>query len=164
MYSGSGATLTGAHSWFNSNTCFFGGTVGSTLYVNADRTLTITSSTGPHLFIQRSAIPVSSGATAAGDYAVRYGTDGRVTVRASGSNYTASVSSPFSIEGATCQLPAGTVIASFSGAATPLTGSHSWFNGTTCLYGGTTGSAVQVNTDGTLTVGSSTGPHLFDRI
>ncbi len=47
--------------------------------------------------------------------------------------------------------------------ALPPTGRHTWFNGD-CTYYSYVNSTVYVNSDGSLTVGTTSGPHIFERI
>jgi hypothetical protein len=99
---------------------------------------------------------------AIGDYSALYGTAGEVTVHVSGTGYTVSVKTPFKIEGATCTLPAASVLATFFGAGPHFLGSHFAFSSTTCLAtGGAGGISVYVNTDRTITLGTFAGPHLL---
>jgi hypothetical protein len=97
-----------------------------------------------------------------GDYNVIYATPGAVTVHASAAGFTVSVKAPFQVEGATCALPVGSVVATFSGAGPNFSGGHFAFNPTTCVGTGAAGGiAVFANTDGTITLGTFFGPHLL---
>ncbi len=163
-FTGTGIHRTGSHSTFGSASCLYSSYVGSSLYVNSDRTLTVTGATGPHLLTWRTPITTTSTPATTGDYGVRYGTDGVASIRQSGTNRTVSVSTPFGIEGSSCLLPASTVIANLTGSGTRFTGSHSTFGSATCQYSSYVGSTMYVNSDQSITLTTATGPHFFERL
>ncbi|MBS1837762.1 MAG: hypothetical protein JST64_08695 [Actinobacteria bacterium] len=49
-YPGVGTRLNGNHFGFNATSCAQGASYSSTIYVNSDRSLTVTGPTGPHMF------------------------------------------------------------------------------------------------------------------
>jgi hypothetical protein len=97
-----------------------------------------------------------------GDYAVTYATAGTVNIHQSGTNYTVSTTSPIRLEGATCTLPTGTVLATFTGTAPSFTATSYIFGTTNCFeYSWTTGTAY-LNTDNSISIPSNTGWHLLN--
>ncbi len=162
-FNGAGPGFAGGHSVFDSTTCAYQGAVSVSVYLNNDDSITLGSSTGFHLLTKTAnASPVASPAVG-GDYSIIYGTAGGVTVHVSGNVYTVSVKTPFKIQGASCTLPAGTVIATFNGAGPGFAGGHSVFDSTTCAYQGAVSVSVYLNNDDSITLGSSTGFHLLTK-
>jgi len=106
--------------------------------------------------------PSTSISPVIGDYSTLYATAGEVSVHASGTTYTVSVKTPFRVEGATCALPVGTVVATFVGTGPHFIGSHFSFSPTTCVSsGGLGGISVLVNSDRSITLGTLFGTHLL---
>ncbi len=149
-FSGAGPTFSGGHTQFNPTTCAFYTTYGISVTLSSDGSLTL----GNHLLTKTAnASPVASPAVG-GDYSVVYGTAGEVTVHVSGDVYTVSVKTPFKIEGASCTLPAATVLATFSGAGPTFSGGHTQFNPTTCAFYTTYGISAYLNNDDSITLGN----------
>src|SRR5205814_1190170 len=99
-----------------------------------------------------------------GDYDVRYATAGSVTIHASSDGpYSISVTSPLGLLGATCNLPASAVLATFSGTSPSFHGTESFYDPTTCAFRTADGNyLMQLNSDGTLTSTYNSGEsHLF---
>ena len=145
--------LGGSYSGFDPTTCVHGGEFNSGLDVNDNGSLTIGLGSSYLLTKTANAADVSS-PTIGGDYDVTVGTSGSVTVTGSGGSYTVSVKAPFRLQGSACELPASTVIATFSRGAPPhLGGSYSGFDPTTCLHGGEFNSSLELNSDDSLTIG-----------
>ncbi|MCZ7631442.1 MAG: hypothetical protein M5U19_21370 [Microthrixaceae bacterium] len=160
---GTGTHRSGTHWGFNSATCAPGAAYSSKLYVNSDRSLTVTGPSGPHLFVRRESVPTQPSVDPVGTYGVHYGTAGTAVVHRADTKVTLSVGSGFAVEGASCSLAPTTVLGSYTGTGTTLSGTHFGFNSTTCTQGAAYSSKVHVNSDRSLTVTGPTGPHLFER-
>jgi Domain of unknown function (DUF4282)/Protein of unknown function (DUF2510) len=150
----------GGDAVFDHTTCAFLGSNAISAFANSDQSITIGSPTGFHLLTKTANGP-SAAPVIGGDYSTVYGTAGDVTVLVSGTTFTVSVKIPFKVQGASCLLPAATVIATFTGVGPHFGGGHSVFDPTTCVFLGSNAVSVFANSDQTITLGSSTGFHLL---
>jgi hypothetical protein len=75
-----------------------------------------------------SAPTASAGDPITGDWDVTYGAPAVVTISGSGGSYTEVAKTPVRVTGSSCDLPPGTLIASFSGSGNSYSGQHGlWF-------------------------------------
>jgi hypothetical protein len=74
--------------------------------------------------------------TVTGKWHVTYGNAAEVKIKLTGTNaYTMKALTPIEITGgSSCTLPKGTVIATFSGTGTTLTGQHGLWNTSNCAF------------------------------
>jgi acyl-coenzyme A thioesterase PaaI-like protein len=104
--------------------------------------------------------PISSGL--AGEYTVTLGTVGTAAIHQSGSAFTISSTSTFTLENAKCALPVGTVLATFSGAGPSYVSNAFAFDPITCNPNGSAaGGTASASSDGSFTLLGPTGTHLF---
>ena len=118
--SGAGPSFSAANNAFDPTTCAVLGHTGVSVptVLNADGTITLilnAKDSGNFVLTKTGAVTVVS-PTPVGDYSINVsGSVGAVTVVQSGTgaaaNYTVSVKTPFKLTGASCVLPAGTVVA-----------------------------------------------------
>ena len=82
-----------------------------------------------------------------GDWSVTYGSPSVVTVSFADGTYSVTAKSPVQVTGSTCFLPAGTLLATFSGSGGRYTGQHGLWVTANCRFGRWT--PVTVTLDGT---------------
>lgn len=158
---GTGLHRTGTHWGVNAGTCFDTVAYSSNVYVNSDRSLTVTGPFGPHLLVRRTSVPTLASVDPVGSYRAQYATAGTVEVRRSGTTYTASVGSGFTPEGLSCSLAPSVVLGSYVGTGVALSGTAWNFDNATCSQSIRYSSSMYVNSDGSLTVTGPYGPHLY---
>jgi hypothetical protein len=171
-FSGAGPTFPMTNNSFDATTCAVGGNsaVTTPTWLNNDNSITLglNVKTGFYLLTRTgSGVSVAS-PVPTGDYAVNVsGSIGAVTVAQVASQYTVSVKTPFRLTGAACTLPAGTVVATFSGAGPSFTATNNSFNLTTCAVGGNSAvtTPTWLNSDNSITLGLNvkTGFYLLTR-
>jgi hypothetical protein len=163
-FSGTSPSFHGTESFYDPTTCAFRTADGNYLmHLNSDGTLTSTYNGGEsHLFTKVSDT-VTSNQQIGGAYRVTYATPGAVSVSLSAATYTIAVTTPFKFYGSTCAVPAGTVIATFTGTSPSFHGTESFYHPTTCAFRTADGNyLMHLNTDGTLTSTYNGGEsHLF---
>lgn len=131
-------------------------------WLNGDNSLTLGlgARSGRYLLTRTGAGVAVPSPVAAGDYSIDVsGSVGAVRVTQAGSGsaaqYTVTVTSPFRLTGAACTLPAGAVVATFTGAG-PIfnTVTNTVYNSVTCGVNGTTAIVVAtwLNDDNSLTI------------
>jgi hypothetical protein len=84
-----------------------------------------------------------------GDWNVTYGAPATVTMTLSGGVYTETAKTPVRVTGASCDIPAGTVIATFkqSGVGS-YTGKHGMWSTANCAFGNWTDTTFSLSSDG----------------
>jgi hypothetical protein len=70
-----------------------------------------------------------------GDWNVTYGAPAVVTISSAGAAYTVTAKSPVRVTGGSCDLPPGTVIATFSGSGKSYSGRHGLWQMADCSFG-----------------------------
>jgi hypothetical protein len=138
------------------------------MHLNSDGPLTSTyaEASGPHRGESHLFTKVSDAKTSdkpiGGEYTVTYATPGSVTISDSAGTFTVAVKKPFKFFGATCDMPATSVISTFKGKSPAFTGTASFYDATTCAFATSDGAyQMHLNSDGTLTstYAEASGPH-----
>jgi hypothetical protein len=168
--------FTGTALYYDPTSCAFDIANGAFhMHLNDDGTLTSLygEASGPHrgeqhLFTKTADIG-SSTKPIGGTYNVTYASAGAVTITRSGTTFTVTVSTPFKFFGATCELPVGAELSTFTGTAQGFRGKADIYDPSSCALSGSDNVyQMQLNDDGTLTstYGEASGPrrgesHLF---
>jgi len=80
-----------------------------------------------------------------GDYNVTYGAPAVVTISISGNVYTITAKSPVRVTGSSCDLPPGTIMATFSGSGSSYSGQHGLWHTGDCSFGRFTSISLTVS-------------------
>lgn len=84
-----------------------------------------------------------------GDWNVTYGAPATVTMSQSGAEYTETAKTPVRVTGASCDIPAGTVIATFKQTgAGKYSGKHGLWSTSNCAFGNWTEATFTLSSDG----------------
>ena len=84
-----------------------------------------------------------------GDWKVTYGAPATVAMTMSGGQYTETAKTPVRVTGSSCDLPAGTVIATFTQiGAGSYAGKHGLWSTTNCGFAGWTDATFNLSSDG----------------
>lgn len=97
-----------------------------------------------------------------GTYKVRYANDATASIKVAGDTITVVAGPGLRVEGASCTLPTNTVLAILTGSGSRYTGSH-WGFTATCAPGSRYSSVADLNADGSVSLTSPTGTHLFTK-
>ena len=103
-----------------------------------------------------------------GDWNVTYGAPATVTMTLTGGTYSETAKTPVRVTGSSCDLPAGTVIATFSQTgAGSYTGKAGLWSTANCTFGSWTDTTYHLSSDGntmTATLGQGKETHTFTKV
>ena len=163
MFTGAGPSYSAVNNSFNATTCAVLGHQSLSIpsWLNSDNSITLSLNEviGLYLLTRTGNVTTVASPTPVGDHSINVsGSVGAVTVVQSGTgaaaNYTVSVKTPFKLTGATCSLPVGTVVATFTGAGPSYSAVNYAFNATTCAVLGHQSLSIPswLNSDNSITL------------